>query len=315
MSSHLTKNHQGQINIVLRDHKKEKTGGASRVELTQTANYPYEIIDRHLEAFVGMERLREKVKEIYAQVLISEKRRQMGLLGDRQVLHMMFKGNPGTGKTTVARALAKIFHEMELLEKGHFIEADRSDLVGEYIGHTAQKTKDLIKKALGGVLFIDEAYSLARGGEKDFGKEAVDTIVKCMEDHHNEFIIILAGYPKEMERFTSLNPGLKSRFPISLDFPDYDSGELLEIAIDMVQDKQYRFSKQAEWKLRQHFQQLLKNKPYNFSNGRHVRNIVEDAVRKHAIRVVEHPAPNAELLMTIESRDLQLEEKKEMPMI
>ncbi|GJM69287.1 hypothetical protein HMSSN036_15030 [Paenibacillus macerans] len=145
-------------------------------------------------------------------------RSEAGLLSGPQVYHMIFKGNPGTGKTTVARIVAKMFQRMGVLSKGHLIEVERADLVGEYIGHTAQKTRDLVKKALGGILFIDEAYSLARGGEKDFGKEAIDTLVKAMEDQKNQFILILAGYSDEMDFFLSTNPGLPSRFPIQMDF-------------------------------------------------------------------------------------------------
>ncbi|MBM7552660.1 AAA family ATPase [Thalassobacillus pellis] len=309
MNSHLSVKQQGQINIILRDHNKQAAEGTAVHAETEANPHPFQIVDDHLASFVGMDRLRGKVKEIYAQVLIAEKRKQAGLSTDNQVLHMMFRGNPGTGKTTVARALAKIFYDMKLLSKGHFVEADRGDLVGEYIGHTAQKTKALIKKSLGGVLFIDEAYSLARGGEKDFGKEAVDTIVKCMEDHHSEFILILAGYPKEMSRFLSLNPGLKSRFPITLDFPDYTSEELLEISMDMVKTKDYKLSKEAQWKLKNHFHQMLQRLPHNFSNGRYVRNLIEEAIRKHATRVIELRSPSKETLMTLDVRDIVFEEK------
>src|SRR5699024_10590430 len=138
---------------------------------------PFKLIDHDFSSFVGMEKLKKTIKEIYATIVINEKRKQMGLICTKQVLHMLFKGNPGTGKTTVARKLAKMYYEMNLLSKGHFIEAERADLVGEYIGQTAQKTRSIIQKSMGGILFVDEAYSLARGGEKDFGKEAIDTLV------------------------------------------------------------------------------------------------------------------------------------------
>lgn len=135
-------------------------------------------IEKEMSALVGMEEMKRNIKEIYAWIFVNQKRAEQGLKVGKQALHMMFKGNPGTGKTTVARLIGKLFFEMNVLSKGHLIEAERADLVGEYIGHTAQKTRDLIKKSLGGILFIDEAYSLARGGEKDFGKEAIDTLVK-----------------------------------------------------------------------------------------------------------------------------------------
>ena len=159
---------------------------------------------------------------------------------------MVFSGNPGTGKTTVARIMSRLLKEMGILSKGHLVEVERADLVGEYIGHTAQKTREHVKRALGGILFIDEAYSLARGGEKDFGKEAIDTLVKSMEDHREEFVLILAGYSLEMERFLRSNPGLPSRFPIHLTFPDFTIEELMEIADRMLKKRQYRFSRSAE---------------------------------------------------------------------
>src|SRR5699024_5142230 len=181
---------------------------------------------------------------------INEKRREHGLLRNKQVLHMLFKGNPGTGKTTIAREIAKLYLELGILSKGHFMEVDRADLVGEYIGSTAQKTRTVIQKAMGGILFIDEAYALARGGEKDFGNEAIDTLVKQMDDHHNDFVLILAGYPNEMEHFLRTNPGLESRFPFIVDFPNYKVNELMEIAKEIVRQREYRLSYKAEAKLR-----------------------------------------------------------------
>ncbi|MGQ0422887.1 AAA family ATPase, partial [Bacillus sp. HC-Mk] len=139
-------------------------------------------IEEEMGKLVGMDDIKKIIKEIYAWIYVNKKRQEKGLKSEKQVLHMLFKGNPGTGKTTVARMIGKLLFEMNILSKGHLVEAERADLVGEYIGHTAQKTRDLIKKAMGGILFIDEAYSLARGGEKDFGKEAIDTLVKHMED-------------------------------------------------------------------------------------------------------------------------------------
>ncbi|GMA55537.1 hypothetical protein GCM10025858_00400 [Alicyclobacillus sacchari] len=153
------------------------------------------------------------VREIFAFVYIQQMRIRQHLKAEPVVLHMVFFGNPGTGKTTVARILARLFHECGLLSEGHLVEVERADLVGEYIGHTAQKTRELIKKALGGVLFIDEAYSLARGGEKDFGREAIDCLVKGMEDYKNQFITILAGYEREMKWFLSTNPDCRVGFP------------------------------------------------------------------------------------------------------
>nr|WP_255639619.1 stage V sporulation protein K [Aquibacillus saliphilus] len=269
---------------------------------------PFYRIDQEFSSFIGMNRLKETIKEIYANIEINQKREQVGLKTQNQVLHMLFKGNPGTGKTTIARKLAKAFYEMNVISKGHFIEAERADLVGEYIGHTAQKTRELVEKAMGGVLFIDEAYSLARGGEKDFGKEAIDTLVKHMEDHHSEFILILAGYPAEMDHFLSLNPGLASRFPIVLDFDDYSVEQLMEIAKQMMHEREYLLTKEAEWKLRDY---LIKQKQdyylRNFSNARFVRNTIEKSVRKHAVRLLKKNKYTTEELMLITKSDLTLD--------
>src|SRR5699024_2755494 len=194
-----------------------------------------------------------------------------------------------------------------LLSKGHFIEAERADLVGEYIGQTAQKTRAMIQKAMGGVLFIDEAYSLARGGEKDFGKEAIDTLVKHMEDHHNDFVLILAGYPNEMERFLSLNPGLHSRFPFIMDFQDYEVTELMEIAVQMAASKEYHFTKEAMSHLQSHLYKKKYLQTNNFSNARYVRNIIENAIRKQAVRLLRTSRFSTEELLKLTKQDVMTE--------
>lgn len=294
----------GQINIVLHDNQRIQLD--NQKEIKEPKNSIFSFIDQEFSPFIGMDNIKETVKEIYATIAINRKRELMGLACKKQVLHMLFKGNPGTGKTSVARTLAKIFHEMNYLSKGHFIEAERADLVGEYIGQTAQKTRAMIQKALGGILFIDEAYSLARGGEKDFGKEAIDTLVTHMENNHEDFVLILAGYPYEMERFLLLNPGLKSRFPFILDFDDLKIPQLLDVAKRMVSEREYKLTKEAEWKLRSHL--LHHTKERHFSNARHVRNIIEHSVRKQAVRLIKKDHVSADDLMLLTASDMQFDE-------
>jgi stage V sporulation protein K len=300
-------NTKGKINIVLKNRQQE-------MEQLQHATIkrdidPFRHIDQEFAAFIGLEKLKKTIKEIYANVHINKKREAAGLKQEKQVLHMLFEGNPGTGKTTVARKLAAVFHEMNVLDKGHFIEAERADLVGEYIGHTAQKTRALVQRAMGGILFIDEAYSLARGGEKDFGKEAIDTLVKHMEDASNRFILILAGYPREMANFMSLNPGLRSRFPIQLQFPDYKSEQLMDIAKGMLAEKEYQLTKEAEWKLKEIIVQQKSKRSADFSNARFVRNVLEKAIRMQAVRLVRHDHHlSTEELMKVTVADLNAEE-------
>src|SRR5699024_2273616 len=202
--------------------------------------------------------------------------------------------------------LAKLYYDMNLLSKGHFIEAERADLVGEYIGQTAQKTRSMIQKAMGGILFVDEAYSLARGGEKDFGKEAIDTLVKQMEDHQNDFVLILAGYPKEMDRFLSLNPGLKSRFPFILDFDDYSVEQLIKIANQMAVEREFRLTNKAQEAFRIHLYKKTRESIANFSNARYVRNIIEKAIRMQAVRLLHQHEHSLDDLMFLIEEDLKL---------
>lgn len=314
----VTYNTNGQINIILNNQCAEKSDGKGnsssydlkipRVEENHTI---LKEIEDEMSSLVGMTEMKRMIKEIYAWIFINKKREEQGLKAGKQALHMMFKGNPGTGKTTVARLVGKLFFQMNVLSKGHLIEAERADLVGEYIGHTAQKTRDLIKKSLGGILFIDEAYSLARGGEKDFGKEAIDTLVKHMEDKQHDFVLILAGYPREMDNFLSLNPGLLSRFPLVVDFPDYSIEDLMEISNRMMSEREYRFNEEARIKLREHLMTVKSmTHPTKFSNGRYVRNIIEKSIRSQAMRLLMTEKYNREDLLTIKGQDLVLSNEK-----
>ena len=304
----------GQISVFLNSQKRKSLTKELPVPQVVPKVIPPEHaalkeIEDELGALVGMDEMKRMIKEIYAWIFVNKKREEVGMKARKQALHMMFKGNPGTGKTTVARLIGKLFLKMNVLSKGHLIEAERADLVGEYIGHTAQKTRDLIKKAQGGILFIDEAYSLGRGGEKDFGKEAIDTLVKHMEDKQHEFILILAGYSREMEYFLTLNPGLHSRFPLVIDFPNYTIDQLMEISSRMLDEREYSLSHEAEKKLKDHLiwvKAVLS--PNSFSNGRYVRNIIEKSIRAQAMRLLLQNSFDRHELMTLRSNDLIFEE-------
>ncbi|WP_270171387.1 AAA family ATPase [Paenibacillus sp. SYP-B4298] len=309
-----------QINVVLRSHSQaaaviqtaeeaEPVAAGLRAHISSDA---FSDIQKELDPMVGLDNVKTLIYEIYALLQVGKLRSVAGLNGGSHVYHMIFKGNPGTGKTTIARIVAKLFQKMGVLAKGHLIEVERADLVGEYIGHTAQKTRDLVKKALGGVLFVDEAYSLARGGEKDFGKEAIDTLVKAMEDHKNQFVLILAGYPLEIENFLLTNPGLPSRFPIQIEFPDYTVDQLIQIAEMMAKERDYHLLPQALFKLREHLMQERGSMLYAFSNARYVRNVIERSIRFQAVRLLgqyQTGSPGRQELMALRPEDLKWENK------
>ncbi len=260
-----------------------------------------------LNQLVGLERVKEIVEEIKAYIEIGRQRVAHHLKCEQLVLHMIFSGNPGTGKTTVARLLGRMFRGLGVLPRGHLVEVERADLVGEYIGHTAQKTRDQLQKAMGGLLFVDEAYSLGRGGEKDFGKEAIDVLVKAMEDNRSDFILILAGYRREMASFLKLNPGLSSRFPIQIAFPDYSVSELLKIATQMAMQRHYSFSEEAKRRLQRYLEG--RKGDFNFSNARLVRNLLEKAIRRQALRLSRLGKPSREELIMIQEDDLAVEDR------
>ena len=264
-----------------------------------------EDIRAELSSLIGLKSVKELINEVEAYVKIQKRRKIEELASGPVVLHMIFKGAPGTGKTTVARILGKLFYAMGVLEKGHLIEVERADLVGEYIGHTAQKTRRQLEKALGGILFIDEAYSLCRGGEKDFGKEAIDTLVKAMEDYKDRLVLILAGYRKEMDWFLRSNPGLRSRFPIHIDFPDYSADELLQIGDLMLKERDYKLSPEARVRLALIVKKYISQPSENIGNARFMRNLIEKAIRAQAVRLVKNAGITREELMTIHEEDIK----------
>lgn len=274
-------------------------------EQRDTSSKSLDDIISEIDSLVGLNSVKNILLEIRAYIEIQKKRKKENLLIEPMTLHMIFKGNPGTGKTTIARIIGNLFKEIGVLEKGHLIEVERADLVGEYIGHTAHKTRAQIKKALGGILFIDEAYSLARGGEKDFGKEAIDTMVKNMEENKDNLIIILAGYKSEMGWFLETNPGLKSRFPIHIDFPDYDIPELLKIAEIMLNKREYQFTDEAKLELEGYLQNDILFAHLSNGNARLIRNIIEKAIRQQALRLMNNSSiPTRNELIMLDKSDV-----------
>ena len=220
--------------------------------------------------------------------------------------HLVFSGNPGTGKTTVTRIVGKVYSALGILSKGHLVEVDRSGLVAGYVGQTAIKTQEVIAKAQGGILFIDEAYTLSpENADKDFGQEAIDTILKAMEDHRDDFVVIAAGYATLMPRFIDSNPGLKSRFNKYLYFEDYNGEQLYEIFEGRVKRNDYRLDEGAADAVKEHLQELYEDRDSNFGNARDVRNLFEKIVARQADRVAGMDSPSDEDIVTITMEDLK----------
>jgi probable Rubsico expression protein CbbX len=258
------------------------------------------------EELVGLAPVKSRVREIAALLLVEKLRNQVGLQADAPSLHMSFTGNPGTGKTTVARRMAEILRKLGYVRKGHLVACTRDDLVGEFIGHTAPKTREMIKKAMGGVLFIDEAYYLYRPeNERDYGKEAIEILLQAMEDQRDDFVVILAGYEEEMAKFFSANPGFSSRVAHHIDFPDYDDQALLEISQRMLDTMQYRLSVDAREALEQYI--ALRRRQPHFANARSIRNALDRARLRQAKRLFDnrHQKLSVEDLQTIESADIR----------
>ena len=266
----------------------------------------HEVLEELDGALVGLQPVKARVREIAALLLVERARRQLGLSAGTPSLHMSFTGNPGTGKTTVALRMARILHRLGYVRKGHLVAVTRDDLVGQYIGHTAPKTKDVLKKAMGGVLFIDEAYYLHRPeNERDYGQEAIEILMQVMENQRDDLVVILAGYADRMETFFRSNPGLSSRIAHHVEFPDYGAAELERIALQMLQTMQYRLSPSGLEALREYIPRRMRQP--HFANARSVRNALERARLRQASRLVasrDRPV-SREDLMTIEAQDLR----------
>ncbi len=263
---------------------------------------PIAELDRDL---VGLAPVKQRIREIAAFLLVARARQQVGLTSAPPTLHMAFTGNPGTGKTTVALRMANILHRLGYIRKGHLVSVTRDDLVGQFIGHTAPKTKEVLKRAMGGVLFIDEAYYLHRPeNEKDYGQEAIEILLQVMENQREDLVVILAGYRKRIEDFFISNPGFRSRIAHHIDFPDYDAGELLAIAEVLAAQSEYRLSPAARDAMVDYI--ARRREQPNFANARSIRNALDRARLRQAMRLYAGSGvASREALQTIEPEDIR----------
>lgn len=285
----------------------KKASGEEVIDLhgEYEASNVQEVLDRLDRELVGLRPVKTRIKEIAALLLVDRARRSFELSSETPTLHMSFTGNPGTGKTTVALRIAEILHCLDYVREGHLVSVTRDDLVGQYIGHTAPKTKEVIKKAMGGVLFIDEAYYLYRPeNERDYGQEAIEILLQVMENNRDDLVVILAGYKERMDTFFQSNPGFRSRIAHHIDFPDYTAGELLEIGRLLLGQQNYRLSEAGEGAFGEYID--LRMKLPQFANGRSIRNALDRARLRQANRLFNSSRSQKFVkqdLMTLEAED------------
>ena len=264
------------------------------------------VIDELDRDLVGLAPIKARIRDIAALLVIDKLRMNLGLSASAPSLHMSFTGNPGTGKTTVATRMAEILHRLGYLRRGHLVAVSRDDLVGQYIGHTAPKTREVLKRALGGVLFIDEAYYLYRPeNERDYGQEAIEILLQVMENQRDDLVVILAGYKERMETFFRSNPGMSSRIAHHLDFPDYAPADLLRIAEKLLERQNYRFAAEARTAFEEYLAHRVRQP--HFANARSVRNALDRARLRQASRLFADPERvfSADELTTLEADDIR----------
>jgi SpoVK/Ycf46/Vps4 family AAA+-type ATPase len=311
ISSGLEKMTNNQAVYVEKPKRNERRNTKSAVSQTKATvqkrrkpSVNVNILLKELNNMIGLYQVKQEIATLINTVKVNKMREKNGLKQSPMSLHLVFSGNPGTGKTTVARILGKIYCKLGILSKGHLIETDRAELVAGYVGQTAIKTKEIIEKAKGGILFIDEAYSLTPSNAGiDFGQEAIDTLLKAMEDYRDDFIVIVAGYPDLMKTFLKSNPGLQSRFNTFINFEDYKPNELLEILMSLCKQHNYIIETSAIDKLTGVFEDIYSQADESYANARTVRNFFEKSIKHQANRLANSGALSKEDLQTLVIED------------
>jgi len=286
------------------DFQEAVSGDEADIETVVRDSRVHEVLEELDRELVALEPVKRRIREVAALLVIDRLRQEMGLSAERPTLHMSFTGSPGTGKTTVAFRMASILHRLGYLERGHLVAVTRDDLVGQYVGHTAPKTKDVVKRALGGILFIDEAYYLHRPqNERDYGQEAIEVLLQVMESERQNLVVVMAGYAEPMEDFFQANPGMGSRVAHHIHFPDYAAGELMQIGRLMVDQQGYELSESADQAFQDYIGQRLERP--RFANGRSIRNAIERARMRQAMRLFDSGEKvTREDLVTLEPDDI-----------